>query len=78
MPRRYREYAPIFSYWHRLSSFGRVIRITAVLLLFFIWWESFVCYRILLNLNWKGFFIDNFHKQPLCLHGNYERVSYFS
>jgi cytochrome c oxidase subunit 1 len=77
MPRRYREYSPIFSYWHSVASFGRVIRIVAALLLFFIWWEALARRRLLINLNWKGYFMDSYHKQPLCLHGNYERVSYF-
>jgi len=36
MPRRYREYLPVFSYWHRISSTGRTLRIVAVLLAFFI------------------------------------------
>jgi heme/copper-type cytochrome/quinol oxidase subunit 1 len=78
IPRRYREYSPVFSYWHRVASLGRVIRMVATVLLFYIWWESFTSFRVLINLNWKGYFIDSFHKQPLCLHGNYERVSYFN
>jgi len=76
MPRRYREYAPIFSYWHRVASFGRVIRMVAALLLFYIWWEALTRRRVLTTLNWKGYFIDSYHKQPHSLHGNYEAVSY--
>lgn len=78
IPRRYREYSPVFSYWHRVSSVGRVIRIIAALILFFIWWESFSRFRVLIRLNWKGYFIDGFHKQPFCLHRNYERVRFFN
>lgn len=78
MPRRYREYAPVFSYWHSIASFGSVIRIVAALLLFFLWWEALSSNRLLISLNWKGFFMDIRHKQPLCLHGNYERVAYYN
>lgn len=35
IPRRYREYSPIFSYWHRVSSLGRIIRIVSAVLLLF-------------------------------------------
>jgi cytochrome c oxidase subunit 1 len=77
IPRRYREYSPVFSYWHRVASLGRIIRMVAALILFFIWWERLISSRILLNLNWKSSFIDAFHKQPLCLHGNFESVSYY-
>lgn len=78
IPRRYREYSPVFSYWHRIASLGRVISMVAALILFFTWWEALTRRRLLLNLNWKGYFIDRIHKQPLCLHGNYERVAYFN
>jgi heme/copper-type cytochrome/quinol oxidase subunit 1 len=36
IPRRYREYTPVFSYWHRVSSLGRIIRIVSAVLLLFI------------------------------------------
>jgi len=72
MPRRYSEYSPVFSYWHSISSIGRTIRIVATLVLFFIWWESFRRQRIIICLNWKGHFMDRFHKQPVMLHSNYE------
>jgi len=72
IPRRYREYIAQFSYWHSLASLGRVIRITATLLLFFIWWESLTRARLIVFTNWKGVFIDSFHKVPFSLHSNYE------
>jgi heme/copper-type cytochrome/quinol oxidase subunit 1 len=36
MPRRYREFSPVFSYWHRVASFGRVVSIVGVRILFYI------------------------------------------
>jgi len=72
MPRRYREYRSVYSYWHRISSLGRIIRIVATLVLFFIWWESLERQRVLIRINWKGQFIELFHKQPVSLHTNYE------
>lgn len=77
MPRRYREYSPIFSYWHRISSLGSIISIVAALILFFIWWESLSSYRVIIFSNWKGYFIDSFFKQPRMLHTNYERMATF-
>ncbi len=77
MPRRYSEYSPIFSYWHRVASLGRIIRIVAALLLFFMWWESLVSQRVVVFINWKGYFIDRFFKQPNILHTNYERTIRF-
>jgi len=74
MPRRYREYSPVFSYWHAVASLGRVIRMLATLLLFFIWWEALRRQRIVLRLNWKRLFIDILYKYPTSLHTNYERV----
>jgi len=73
MPRRYREYSPVFSYWHRFASVGRVASMVAVLLLFFTWWEAIVSHRLVFFMNWKRNFIENMHKQPLMLHSNYER-----
>jgi len=35
MPRRYREYLPVYSYWHRVSSLGRLLRIISTLIFFF-------------------------------------------
>lgn len=77
IPRRYREYSPVFSYWHSVASLGSIIRIVSALLLFFIWWESLVVQRIVIFSNWKGYFIDNFFKQPRTLHTNYERIIRF-
>jgi heme/copper-type cytochrome/quinol oxidase subunit 1 len=77
IPRRYREYSPIFSYWHSVSSLGRIISIVSTLFLFFVWWESLTSQRIILSINWKGYFMDTFHKQPFCIHTNYERVGVF-
>jgi cytochrome c oxidase subunit 1 len=74
IPRRYREYSPVFSYWHRIASIGRTIRMVSVLILFFIWWEAFRSQRVIIFLNWKGYFIDRFHKYPVILHSNYERM----
>jgi len=74
MPRRYREYSPIFSIWHSLASLGRVIRLVATLFLFFIWWESLRRQRIILSLNWKRHFMESLHKQPVILHTNYEHT----
>lgn len=74
MPRRYSEYSPVFSYWHRVASLGRIIRMVAALMLFFLWWEAFTSQRIVIFINWKGFFIDSFLKQPSVLHTNYERI----
>lgn len=76
IPRRYSEYATTLSYWHRWASVGRIIRIVATLLLFFIFWESLTRHRTVVNINWKIRFMENLHKQPVCLHGNYERVFY--
>jgi len=36
MPRRYRDYSSAYSYWHSFASLGRVIRIVATLIVFFI------------------------------------------
>lgn len=74
MPRRYREYSPVFSYWHAVASLGRIIRMLATLLLFFMWWEALRRQRIVLRLNWKRLFIDILYKYPTSLHTNYERV----
>jgi cytochrome c oxidase subunit 1 len=60
IPRRYREFAPIYSYWHRVSSLGRIIRIVAALFLFFIWWDSLASFRLTIFSNQKGFFLDSF------------------
>jgi len=74
MPRRYREYSPVFSYWHAVASLGSIIRMLATLLLFFIWWEALRSQRAILRLNWKRLFIDILFKYPTSLHTNYERV----
>jgi len=72
MPRRYRDYIGVYSYWHRVASLGRVLRIVATLLLVFMWWEALATNRRLLSLNWKGGFIDMFNKWPTSLHSNFE------
>jgi cytochrome c oxidase subunit 1 len=74
MPRRYREYSPVFSYWHTVASLGRTLRIVGTLLLFFIWWEALASQRVVLFLNWKRVFIDMLFKYPVALHTNYEMV----
>lgn len=77
IPRRYREYSPIFSYWHRVASLGRIIRMVSVLILLFLWWESLSRQRIIISLNWKGYFIDGLFKRPASLHTNYEIIARF-
>jgi len=72
MPRRYRDYARSYSYWHALSSLGRILSIVATLLLFFIFWESLTRNRMLISLNWKRVYIDIKHKWPTLIHGNLE------
>ncbi len=74
MPRRYREYSPVFSYWHAVASLGRTMRMVGTLLLFFMWWEAFARQRVIIFLNWKGVFIDMLFKYPAALHTNYEIV----
>jgi len=77
IPRRYSEYSPVLSYWHRYASLGRVISIVAILILFYIWWEAISTYRVVIFMNWKSYFIDTINKQPTMLHTNYESVSGF-
>jgi len=73
IPRRYRDYSRRYSYWHALSSLGRIIRIVGTLMLFFIFWEALVSKRILISLNWKSVYQDIKQKWPTILHGNLER-----
>lgn len=72
IPRRYREYSPVFSYWHAVASLGSILRMLATLLLFFLWWESIVAQRSVIFVNWKGLTAEIFFKQPTSLHTNYE------
>jgi heme/copper-type cytochrome/quinol oxidase subunit 1 len=72
IPRRYRDYIGSYSYWHSVASIGRVIRIVATLIVFYLWWEGFSRARIILTLNWKITFIDIAHKWPLVIHSNLE------
>jgi len=72
MPRRYGDYSRVYSYWHSLASLGRIIRIIATLLVFFIFWERWISSRVILNLNWKGTFGDIANKYPVVLHTNME------
>jgi cytochrome c oxidase subunit 1 len=74
MPRRYSDYSPYFSYWHRVSSIGRTLRLVSVLLLFFIWWESLSSYRLIISLNWRNSFCELHHKAPVSLHSNFEKI----
>lgn len=78
IPRRYSEYSPVFSYWHRIASLGRVIRMVSTLILFFLWWDSLSRHRRVIFLNWKGHTIDIFHKVPLIIHSNFESGVFFS
>jgi heme/copper-type cytochrome/quinol oxidase subunit 1 len=36
IPRRYRDYSGAYSYWHAVASLGRIIRIIATIIVFFI------------------------------------------
>jgi len=72
MPRRYSDYSPAFSYWHRIASFGRTISLVSTLLLFFLWWESLRRIRIVLTSNWVNSFSEHYFKYPFILHSNYE------
>lgn len=72
IPRRYRDYAVAYSYWHSVASLGRIIRMVATLIVFFIWWEGLSRSRVLLRLNWKSTFSDITNKWPLVLHTNLE------
>jgi len=77
IPRRYRNYSAVYSYWHSLSSLGRTMRIFSTLLLFFMWWEALTSFRVLIFLNWKRVYSDSTFKFPLLLHRNYERILTF-
>jgi cytochrome c oxidase subunit 1 len=77
IPRRYRDYSRGFSYWHALSTLGRVLSIVGTLLLFFIIWEALSSKRLLLSLNWKSVYLDMKQKWPTVLHGNLERPLVF-
>jgi len=72
IPRRYSEYSPVFSFWHAVASLGRIIRIIATLIVFFMWWEAIFRQRVVIFMNWKGVYIDSFFKYPVSLHTNYE------
>jgi len=72
IPRRYREYSFLFSYWHAIASLGSTLRIVSVLILLFIWWEAIASQRQLLSFNTKRTFIDNMFKTPTVLHSNLE------
>jgi cytochrome c oxidase subunit 1 len=72
IPRRYRDYARVYAYWHSVATLGSTLRIAATLLLFFIWWEAFSSKRIVISQNWKNVFIDQNYKWPLILHNNLE------
>jgi cytochrome c oxidase subunit 1 len=77
IPRRYRTYPAVYSYWHILSSLGRTLSIISTLLLFFIWWEALVRCRTLIFLNWKRVYSDSVFKYPFLLHRNIERIIAF-
>jgi heme/copper-type cytochrome/quinol oxidase subunit 1 len=51
IPRRYRDYSRSYSYWHSISSLGRILRMVGTLLLFFIFWEALVRKRRLISIN---------------------------
>jgi len=68
IPRRYRDYLTTFSFWHSFSSIGSLMSLIATLLLFFIWWESFVRMRVILSILWGRTIIDPMNKRPTVLH----------
>lgn len=72
MPRRYSGYQRIFTTWHSVATLGRVMRIVATLMLFFMWWEALVSHRIVINFNTKALFIDTLFKLPARLHTHNE------
>jgi len=72
IPRRYRDYAGAFSYWHSYASLGSTIRVVSTLILFFLIWERLRRKRRIIFINWKMKFIDITLKQPTSLHGNVE------
>jgi len=73
MPRRYSDYSRSYSYWHAISSLGRILRIVGTLLLFFIFWEALVRKRGIISINWKRVYLDIRQKWPTIIHGNLER-----
>jgi cytochrome c oxidase subunit 1 len=72
IPRRYRDYARSYAYWHALSSLGRILRMVGTILLFFMFWEALVRKRTIISLNWKRVYLDMKQKWPTLLHGNLE------
>ena len=72
MPRRYSGYQRIFTTWHSVATLGRVIRIVATLILFFMWWEGLVSHRVVINFNTKALFMDTLFKLPARLHTHNE------
>nr|YP_009346447.1 cytochrome c oxidase subunit I [Xiphinema rivesi]AOT84257.1 cytochrome c oxidase subunit I [Xiphinema rivesi] len=78
MPRRYSDYLTTFSFWHSFSSMGSLMSLIATLLLFYIWWESFVSMRVVLSILWGSTMIDSMNKSPTLLHSYSEMPVYSS
>ena len=68
IPRRYSDYLTTFSFWHSFSSIGSLMSLIATLLLFYIWWESFISIRVVLSILWGRAIIDSINKRPILLH----------
>lgn len=68
MPRRYRDYMADFSFWHSFSSIGSLISLVATLILFFLWWDSFIRGRVVLSALWRSTIMDSINKIPVLLH----------
>ena len=51
MPRRYIDYADIYTYWKKISRFGSIVSIMGMILFFFILWECFYTERQFLWVN---------------------------
>ena len=68
IPRRYRAYPDIFSYWNIVSSTGSFLSYGATLLFFFLLWEIQVRNRVILNFNTNNIFMDFSLNIPLKEH----------
>jgi len=75
IPRRYRDYAAAYRYWHSLASLGSILRAVSILLLFFMWWESLVSMRSCFRISWNRVSIDSTNKPSLPLHSNLEAAT---
>ena len=51
MPRRYTDFPDFFLFWNTISSYGRLVSLTAVLLFIYIMWDILVSFRFIINRN---------------------------